>query len=96
MIKAVRLTKTVRKALRRSPAHVVMKLLGWVDLVENEGLENARKIPGFHDEPLRGQRQGQRSIRLSRAWRAIYVIVDPNGEDKESFAEVTEVSKHDY
>ena len=29
---------------------------------------------GFHDEPLRGQRHGQRSIRLNRAYRAIYVI----------------------
>jgi proteic killer suppression protein len=96
MIKAVKLSKAVQKALRKHPEHVVVKLLGWVDLVENEGLESARRIPGYHDEPLWGQRQGQRSIRLSRGWRAIYVIVEPRREEEESFVEVTEVSKHDY
>ena len=96
MINAVRLGKAVQKALKRSPEHVVVKLLGWVDLVENEGLESARRIRDYRDEPLRGRRHGQRSIRLSRAWRAIYVIVKPKGEVKESFVEVTEVSKHDY
>ena len=96
MIRVVTLARTVRKALAKSPKHVVVKLLGWVDLVENEGLERARRIPGYHDEPLRGQRAGQRSIRLSRAWRAIYVIVEPQVGEKEPFVEVTEVSKHDY
>jgi hypothetical protein len=33
---------------------------------------------------------------LSRSWRAIYVVVEVKGEEKESFVEVTEVSKHDY
>ncbi|MFQ5743677.1 MAG: hypothetical protein ACE5HV_08835 [Acidobacteriota bacterium] len=96
MIKAVALAKAAQKALKRAPEHVVVKLLGWVDLVENEGLENARRIPGFHDEPLRGQRAGQRSIRLSRTWRAIYLIVEPQGVHEEPFVEVREVSKHDY
>jgi proteic killer suppression protein len=96
MIKAVKLSKAVQKALKKCPAHVVVKLLGWVDLVENEGLESARRIPGYHDEPLWGQRQGQRSIRLSRGWRAIDVIEEPRGQEKKSFVEVTEVSKHDY
>ena len=96
MIKVVTLARAVRKTLGKSPGHIVVKLLGWVDLVESDGLENARRIPGYHDEPLRGQREGQRSIRLSRAWRAIYVIVEPEGEEKEPFVEVMEVSKHDY
>jgi toxin HigB-1 len=55
-------------------------------------LMEARKIPGFHDEPLRGKRAGQRSIRLSRAYRAIYRVVD----DVIEFALVEEVHKHDY
>ena len=50
------------------------KLLAWVGNVEAKGLEEVRKLPGYHDEPLKGQRQGQRSIRLSRAYRAIYVV----------------------
>jgi hypothetical protein len=34
----------------------------WVDDVEERGLEEVRKIPGWHDEPLKGERKGQRSI----------------------------------
>jgi len=51
-----------------------------------------RKIPGYHDEPLKGDRAGQRSIRLSRAYRAIYEI----RKDVAQLVSVEEVSKHDY
>ena len=68
------------------------KLLAWVGNVEAKGLEEVRKLPGYHDEPLKGQRQGQRSIRLSRAYRAIYVLRGP----EVTFVLVEEVSKHDY
>lgn len=65
----------------------------WVDDVEREGIEKVRNIPGFHDEPLKGGRIGQRSIRLSKAYRAIYI--------EESNKEITiilikEVNKHAY
>ena len=96
MINAVRLAKVARRGLKKSPGHIVVKLLGWVDLVEKEGLHRARRIPGYHDEPLRGRRWGQRSIRLSRSWRAIYVVVKMEGEGREQFVQVTEVTKHDY
>lgn len=33
--------------------------------MERIGIYDVRKSPGFHDEPLSGQRKGQRSIRLS-------------------------------
>jgi proteic killer suppression protein len=52
-----------------------------------------RKIPGFHDEPLKGDRKGQRSIRLSKAYRAIYVIGNSGNIE---IAEIIEVHKHDY
>lgn len=52
-----------------------------------------RRLPGFHDEPLKGQRQGQRSIRLNRAYRAIYV--ERHGGEIE-LVEVMEVNKHEY
>jgi proteic killer suppression protein len=51
-----------------------------------------RKRPGFHDEPLKGKRQGQRSIRLNKAYRAIYEV-DPQ---EPHFIEVVEVNKHEY
>jgi proteic killer suppression protein len=55
-------------------------------------LEEVRKAPGYHDEPLKGDRLGQRSIRLSRSYRAIYEIKSSNVE----FVSIKEVSKHDY
>ena len=64
----------------------------WVAVVEHDGLETVRKVPGYHDEPLKGERRGQRSIRLSRAYRAIYEIK----QDVVEFASVEEVSKHKY
>ncbi len=57
--------------------------------MEEEGLEEACKVSGFHDELLGEKRAGQRSIRPSKAYRAIYRVDD-------SGAVVEEVSKHDY
>jgi proteic killer suppression protein len=53
-----------------------------------------RKVPGYHDEPLTGDRTGQRSIRLSRAYRAFYVI--ERDAVRVEFVHVTEVNKHEY
>ena len=86
-------SKKAEKQLRSLPAHVVIKLQGWISGVKIEGLRNVRKIPGFHDEPLRGKRQGQRSIRLSKGYRACY-IVDSKGNTH--IAEIKEVNKHEY
>ena len=61
--------------------------------VNKAGLEETRKRPGWHDEPLLGERKGQRSIRLNKQWRAIYIIKS-NGTIE--FVEVTEVMPHEY
>lgn len=61
--------------------------------VEAFGIDEIRKIPGFHDEPLKGKRTGQRSIRLSKSYRAIYIEYSENEID---IVSVEEVSKHDY
>ena len=92
MTTRVKLTKQVRKQVRKLPVHVVAKLIAWSEAVEADGLEAIRRIPGFHDEPLKGKRHGQRSIRLSKSYRAIYRIVR-NGVE---FVNVEEVSKHAY
>jgi len=81
-----------KKDIKKVPLHVQTKLFGWVDDVEERGVEEVRKVPGYHDEPLRGKRQGQRSIRLSRSYRAIYVIK----KAKVEFVSVEEVNKHEY
>ena len=93
MIREVRISRPAEKQLRRVPLHVAEKLQVWAELVCTDGLENVRKIPGYHDEALRGKRRGQRSIRLSRAYRAIYEqLTDGTLE----FVSVEEVSKHEY
>lgn len=93
VVNVVELSRVALKQLRKVPRHVVDKLLGWVRLVEQEGLDNARRIPGFHDEPLHGQRAGQRSVRLSKAYRALYRVDDRGAVE---VVVVEEVSKHDY
>jgi proteic killer suppression protein len=93
VIVQVEIGSKAKDGIRRLPKHVVRKLMAWVDGVETLGLEEMRKIPGYHDEPLHGQRKGQRSIRLSRSCRAIYVIAT-GGEGE--IVRIAEVMKHDY
>jgi proteic killer suppression protein len=92
MVTRVRLSRRAQKDLMTVPRHVAIKLGAWVDDVTVRGLEEVRKVPGYHDEPLKGRRAGQRSIRLSRAYRAIYEI----RADDVTFVSVEEVNKHDY
>lgn len=93
MIRRVEITKLATKQLRKLPRHIVDNLMIWVAAVEHDGLEEVRKVPGYHDEPLKGDRAGQRSIRLSKAYRAIYEI--KKGGTVE-FVSVEEVNKHEY
>lgn len=93
VINRVHLAHGLERRLRKVPRHVVLKLLGWVEAVEHDGLENVRRIPGYHDEPLKGDRHGQRSIRLSKGWRAIYAVFE---DGSVQFVQVEEVNHHDY
>lgn len=85
--------KHIRKVLDRLPKNVRGKFYSWVMLIELDGLEEAQKRPGFHDEPLKGQRQGQRSVRLNQGYRVIYELSEI-GTVK--IIEVKEVTKHEY
>lgn len=89
----VLVSRRAQKDLRAAPPHVRSKLKMWIDGVSREGLDEMRKISGFHDEPLRGKRAGQRSIRLSRSYRAIYRILR---DGTLSFVRVEKVTKHAY
>lgn len=93
MIKSVVLSRLVQKRLKKLPRHIVENLAAWIEDVEVRGLEEVRKVPGYHDEPLQGNRYGQRSIRLSRTYRAIYVVSEASEVE---FVTVEEVSKHAY
>jgi proteic killer suppression protein len=93
MIRRVEVTRRAEKQARRLPVHVRRKLKSWTYLVAEMGLEEVRKMPGFHDEPLVGRRRDMRSIRLSRAYRAMYRLVHDGDAEVVS---IEEVSKHGY
>ena len=86
-------SEKAERQLKKIPMHIVLNLLTWIENIKTDGLIKTRKISGFHDEPLKGNRKGQRSIRLNKAYRAIYII-DKNG--KTQIIEIIEVSKHAY
>jgi proteic killer suppression protein len=71
MIKVL-FTNTAIKQLTKIPPLIAKKALAWAAEVENKGLLASRLIKGKHDEPLKGKRQGQRSVRLNKQWRLIY------------------------
>jgi len=93
VIRSVRLSRRAEKDLERVPDHIAFKLRGWIDAIEYEGLERVRRIPGYHDEPLEGIWRGHRSIRLSRAYRAIYRITT---DESLELVYVERVTKHEY
>ncbi len=92
MLTPVELSSLVKKQLKKLPKHIVVSFQNWVEDVESRGIEEVRKIPGYHDEPLRGELKGLRSIRLSRGYRAYYRIVDGSIR----FVSVERIDKHEY
>lgn len=94
MIRDVRLNPSVVRDMDRGrvPVQVTTKLQIWVDDVKDRGLEEVRKTSGYHDEPLKGSRAGQRSIRLNKTWRAIYEVHGAVAK----FVQVEEVTPHKY
>lgn len=81
------------RQLKKTPLHIKEKFYKWVKQVKEIGLSEVRKIKSYHDEPLHGNRENQRSIRLNNAYRAIYIIKKDNTI---KFAMVQEINKHDY
>lgn len=53
MLYTIELSKQARKDLKKIPDYIILKLQFWIDSIEQIGLYETRKIPGFHDEPLR-------------------------------------------
>ncbi|OGQ35441.1 MAG: hypothetical protein A3F16_03750 [Deltaproteobacteria bacterium RIFCSPHIGHO2_12_FULL_43_9] len=83
----------VHKQLEKLPDFIRDKFMAWVLAVEEVGLHEVKKRTGYHDECLRGNRKGQRSVRLNRAYRIIYEIIENKNL---KIIEVIEVNKHEY
>ncbi len=91
----VSISKFAAKQLKKLPKEILEHIRYWQRAVELEGLLEVRKLSGYHDEPLKGDRKGQRSIRLNRAWRLIYIEDVVAGEPVIEVL-VIEVNKHEY
>lgn len=85
------INKKAQKQIKKLPDHIRVNFRIWTQLVELNGIVETRKIPGYHDEPLTGNRNGQRSVRLSKSYRAFYVE-----HNDRIIIEVIEVNKHEY
>lgn len=84
-------SKSFEKQLAKMPGIIQEKVSLWIFSIESKGIEEVMKTKGYHDEPLKGKRTGQRSVRLNRSYRLIYhVIID------RMYIELLEVNKHDY
>ena len=62
------------KIIAKLPLQVVKKYELWKNIVFRHGPDKLREFPGFHDEKLRGDREGKRSSRLNIQCRVIYYI----------------------
>ena len=89
---SVELSERAKKQLKKLPQHIVFKFYVWVEFLSEVGLLETRKSKGFHDEPLKGIRKGQRSIRLNKSYRAIYIEVNGSIE----LIEILEINNHEY
>jgi len=83
--------KDIKKTATKLPIQVVKKYEIWKDLVFRHGPEKLKEFPGFNDEKLKGDREGQRSSRLNLQYRVIYEI-----ERELITVFVIEITPHEY
>jgi len=70
----IREHRTLDKTCRKLPPQILNKYEVWKEIVFRHGPDKLKEFPGFHDEKLEGDREGQRSSRLSLKYRVIYAI----------------------
>lgn len=88
----VDLSNVERDLRLKIPNIILEKIKIWVLRVELDGMQKTRMIKSYHDEPLMGDRKGQRSIRLNRKYRLIYMEL---GREV-IIVKVLEVNAHEY
>ena len=89
----IEFSNLAQKQLKKLPKHVLDHLHTWLDIIKLKGFNEVRSIASYHDEPLKGKRTGQRSVRLNRAYRVIY---EETIDGLVIYILVIEVNKHDY
>lgn len=66
--------RNLNKIIAKLPLEVVKKYELWKDIVYRHGPDKLREFPGFHDEKLKGELEGNRSSRLNIQYRVIYSV----------------------
>jgi toxin HigB-1 len=89
----IEISAFVEKQIKKLPRNIVESLYVWIEQVNYLGLREVRKIKGYHDEPLKGERKGQRSVRLNKSYRAIY---KEGIRGMLHIVTVIDVNKHEY
>lgn len=79
------------KVIAKLPLQVVKKYELWKNIVFRHGPDKLREFPGFHDEKLKGNLEGQRSSRLNIQYRVIYSI-----EKEVVSVYVVDITPHKY
>jgi len=87
----VREHRNLEKAISKLPLQVIRKYELWKDIVFRHGPDKLKEFPGFNDEKLKGNREGQRSSRLNIQYRVIYQI-----ENDIVSVFVIEITPHKY
>ena len=64
----------LNKIIAKLPLQVVKKYELWKNIVFRHGPDKLREFPGFHDEILKGEYEGQRSSRLNIQYRVMYFV----------------------
>ncbi len=83
--------RNIEKICQRLPKEIIKKYELWKSVIFRHGPEKLREFPGFRDEKLKGERQGQRSSRLSLQYRVIYTV-----EREVVTVFVLEITPHKY
>ena len=83
--------RSIGKTCRKLTRPVLKKYELWKEIVFRHGPWKLREFPGFHDEKLKGGRQGQRSSRLSLQYRVMYAV-----EEDIVTVYVLEITPHKY
>lgn len=87
----IREHRKLKQVVEKLPLQVVKKYELWKNIVFRHGPDKLREFPGFHDERLKGDREGQRSSRLNIQYRVIYVI-----EKEIVSVDVIDITPHKY
>ena len=87
----VTFSRQFEKQISRVPSHIQRKAHSWILEVSFRGIAEVSKRPGYHDEPLKGARKNERSVRLNKAYRLIYKVIEDHLHIK-----LLEIHKHEY